>query len=85
MFNMLLLIGLILAYMNEINSLSFICNLPVLKMSFHAHIQSHIAFGIVYGGTSEKNTYFTNKALRTTYSIMILGHYKSVRRYFLLN
>ena len=36
--------------------LSFLCNMSALKAVFHAHVQSHIAYGIcVYGGTSHQN------------------------------
>ncbi|KAG8271204.1 hypothetical protein J6590_108210 [Homalodisca vitripennis] len=39
-----------------IKRLSYLCSLSVLKMVFHAHIQSHIAYGIgVYGGTTNQN------------------------------
>ena len=39
-----------------IKQMSYLCNLPALKTIYHAHVQSHIAYGIcVYGGTSDQN------------------------------
>lgn len=65
--------------------LYYLCNLPVLKTVFHAHIQSHIAYGLcVYGGTSKTNLnkilILQKKAIRT---MLNLSKEESVRQLFI--
>lgn len=67
-----------------IKRLSCLVSLPVLKMVFHSHVQSHIAYGIsVYGGTSDTNLkkilILQKKSLRI---ILKLANDTSVKKYF---
>lgn len=77
---------------NKINSgiyalkrMTYFCNLTVLKIIFHAHVQSHIAYGIsIYGSTSQNNLNkiltLQKKALRI---MLNLNFDDSVRQHFI--
>jgi len=65
--------------------LYYLCNLTVLKNVFHAHVQSHISYGIcVYGGTSKQNL---NKVLiiqkRALRDMLNLKPDESVKQHFI--
>jgi hypothetical protein len=54
--------------------MSFLCDIPTLKMIYFAHIESHIRYGILlYGGTTTKNLneilLLQKKAIRIIYKL----------------
>jgi len=64
--------------------MAYVCEMNVLKLIYHAHIQSHIAYGIsVYGGTSNQNLkkilILQKKALRI---MLKIGNDESVKDQF---